>query len=107
MKELDNYVSDGSYDPTIYFMDYLESLSIYIYKIESENVKEWVKAHDIKPKFSIGDCIKSKSDLAPFFINNIRLETAEYCISTEKDDNKNMLKNFEYIESKFELFKQF
>jgi hypothetical protein len=105
MQELDSYVSDGSYDPTVDFMEYLESLSIEVYKIQSENVKQWVKAHDINPKFRIGDCIKSKTDLAPFFINNIRFETAEYCISTKKDDSKNRLKDFEDIESKFELFK--
>lgn len=53
-KDLDGFSANGSYDIDTSFIEWLDMLDSDFDNARRENVKRWVKAHDIKPKYKIG-----------------------------------------------------
>lgn len=87
-------------------VDYLESLTIGQRYILDENVKAWVAAHDIKPKFSKGQLLKIQIDIdreyvagKDVFITGIYDTTAHYIIHQDKNHNGGRYVTFEKLEA--------
>ena len=83
----------GYYTVNSQLVELLENLDSLSDDKKRDNIKDWVKAHNIKPKFKKGDKVKLK--LAPFFslnvgdevyINYIKEDTAHYVV--DKDPNR-------------------
>ncbi len=112
-KELDSYLANAEYDFNPDFIEFLEDLSLKVDDAKEENVKLWVKAHDIKPK------LKDKSKLRvnegiigtrfregdEIFINYHYLETAVYVVDKDPDRKGGTLIDYEKIELYCELLK--
>ena len=95
----------GSYEIDSNFVEILESITSLINDENTKNVKEWVKAHSVKPNFKIGDEFTLK--IAPFFsfsvgdkvyITMINSEKAYYCINKDKNGNGGTVVPFEKLE---------
>jgi len=115
-KELENgFNSKARYGIDTSFIEWLDFFDDEFSDVVRENVKTWVKAHDIKPKFEIGTqlTISRYISIAPelkvgnnIYVNNIRESEAQYGVSPEKDSNLNYIINYETIESGCEVINQ-
>jgi len=106
-KDLEGYNSKASYDIDTSFIEWLDMLDSDFDDKRRENVKRWVKAHDIKPKYEIGtqlvvkECFSRSPELQVgkvIFINGYYENEAKYCVSNDKDSKQNILIVYENIE---------
>lgn len=106
-KDLEGFGSNGNYDIDTSFIEWLDMLYIEFDNAKRENVKRWVKAHSIKPKYEIGTqlVVKEQFSRSPelqvgnvIFVNGIYENEAKYCVSSEKESKRNILIIFENIE---------
>jgi len=112
-KELDSYLANAEYDFTIDFIDFLGHLSFRVDDVKEENVKLWVKAHDIKPKFEDKSKLRVKDSMIgtrfregdEIFINYHYPETAVYVVDKDPDKKGGTLIAYEKIELYCELLK--
>ena len=106
-KELeDSYDCSGSYDINSTLIELLESLDSLVDDKKRKNTSEWVKAHDIKPKFKKGDgFVLKKSPSYGFnvgekvFITMINSERAYYCVNKIENGNGGRVVVFEKLEN--------
>lgn len=96
-KQLEGFNCKGDYDIDADFVDWLDSFDSRYDDILEQNVKQWVKAHDIKPKFSIGDALINKGQRV-MYVNYVDVLQAMYGISSENGSRRNTLFKFEDIE---------
>jgi hypothetical protein len=106
-KDLEGFRSNGHYDIDTAFIEWLDMLDRDFYYARYENVKQWVKAHDIKPKYEIGTQLIVKEHFTRsqelqvgkvIFINGYYEKEAKYCVSNEKDSKRNVVIIYENIE---------
>ena len=106
-KDLEGFSSNGNYDIDTSFIEWLDMLDSDFDDARRENVKRWVKAHDIKPKYEKGTqlVVKERFTRSPelqvgkvIFVNGYYENEAKYCVSNEKDSKRNILIVYENIE---------
>ena len=106
-KDLEGFRANGSYDIDTSFIEWLDMLDSDFDDARRENVKRWVKAHDIKPKYEKGTqlVVKEHFTRSPelqvgkvIFVNGFYENEAKYCVSNEKDSKRNVLIIYEKIE---------
>ena len=106
-KYLEGFSANGSYDIDTSFIVWLDMLDIDFDNARRENVKLWVKAHGIKPKYEIGaqllvnELFSRMPELQVgkiIFINGYYENEAKYCVSNDKDSKRNILIVYENIE---------
>lgn len=106
-KDLEGFSSNGNYDIDTSFIEWLDMLDSDFDDARRENVKRWVKAHDIKPKYKIGTQLVVKEHFSRstelqvgkiIFVNGFYENEAKYCVSNEKDSKRNVLIIYENIE---------
>ena len=106
-KDLEYFSANGSYDIDTSFIEWLDMLDSDFDDARRENVKRWVKAHDIKPKYDIGTqlVVNEHFSRSPelqvgkeVFVNGYYKNEAKYCVSNEKDSKRNVLIIYENIE---------
>lgn len=109
-KELERWKANADYEIDSEFIGWLESLeSEYDDEVQA-NVKDWVKAHDVKPKFDLGISLTVEIPLYRgnkigeiVFVTGIKKETAEYYIHQDKDRNGGYVLSYEKVESNCSL----
>jgi len=106
-KDLERFSSKASYDIDTSFVEWLDMLDSDFNDARSENVKLWVIAHDIKPKYEKGtqlivkEYISRSPELATgkvLFINGLHENEAQYLVSNYKDSKRNLVIDYERIE---------
>lgn len=106
-KDLEGFRANGNYDIDISFIEWLDMLDSDFDDARRENVKRWVKAHYIEPKYEIGTqlVVKEYFTRSPelqvgkvIFVNGYYENEAKYCVSNEKDSRRNALIVYEKIE---------
>lgn len=87
-------------------LEMIELIDVIISEKKDKNVKQWVKAHSIKPKYKIGDSFKLKkpvcygySNIDIVFITGIYKDRACYTISLDKNQNGGTLVAYERLEN--------
>jgi hypothetical protein len=113
--------SASEYEFNTDFCEFLDSLDFEYRQILSENVKAWVKAHDIKPKFEKGTKLLIKRTLChglikdmEVYVNSINSNQfhsddrndGNYCIDTNPKRNGGTVLAYELVESNCELIKK-
>jgi len=106
-KELeDSYDCSGTYNINSNLIELLESLDSLVNHKKTENTREWVEAHNIKPKFKKGDGFILKSSPSygfnigdKIFITMINSQNAYYCINEAENGNGGRVVVFEKLES--------
>jgi hypothetical protein len=106
-KELENsFDCSGSYEIDSNFIELLESIDSSFDEKKRTNVKEWVKAHNIQPKFKKGDGFILKHSVShgfnsgdKIFITMLNKENAYYCINKTENGNGGRVIVFEKLES--------
>lgn len=105
-KKLEDMFMNADYNFNAEFVEYLDTLSGNVDSIHRQNVKDWVRAHNIKPKFEKNTAFMVNKDVFGAFkagqtayINNIRPETAEYHVSTTKNNTSNFVLKYEFVEN--------
>lgn len=102
-KELEDRYSDYTINSN--FIELLESWDSLVNDRQRENVRDWVSAHDIKPKFSAFQKLTLKK--APFFsfvvgdevyINYLKTDTAEYVIDKDPKRKGGTVVSYEKLE---------
>lgn len=108
-KQLDGYGSSGEYHIDSDFIAFLEDLTWKKAILINGNVKKWVQAHDIKPKFPLFTSLTLKSNISKdynagdtIFINTIKNDDGLYGISKTINDTRNRLIEFEKLEGNVE-----
>jgi len=104
-KELEGCHSDAYYDIDPSFCEWLDDIE-HLYRREvDENVKVWVKAHEIKPKYSKGTKLNVLMDFSQSFkrgdviyITGIYENTALYVLHSDPDHKGGVLIPFEKVE---------
>lgn len=108
--EMAKYLEDWGgavYDIKTSFIEWLDNLDYKFYQAKRDNVREWVKAHDVKPKIQIGTQFTVKEFISRWpelkvgkviFINGLDERQAQYLVSNDKDSPENILVNYEIIE---------
>ena len=86
-------------------LEQIELIDILISEKKYENIKQWVEAHNIKPKYKIGDSFKLKktvsygySNIDTIYITCIYEERASYAISLDKNKRGGTLVSYERLE---------
>jgi len=106
-KDLEGWSANGNYDIDTSFIEWLDMLDSNFDDAIRENVKRWVKAHHIKPKYEIGTqlVVKEHFTRSPelqvgkvIFVNGYYENEAKYCVSNEKDSKVNVIIIYEKIE---------
>lgn len=105
-KSLDSYMANAEYDFTTEFIDFLHYIQFEKERIVKENVKQWVKAHKIKPKFADGCELIVKNDMIGtifkegdiVYVNYHYPETATYVIDKDPERKGGTLIPFEKVE---------
>lgn len=106
-KDLEGFSSNADYYIDTSFIEWLDMLDSDFDDARRENVKRWVKAHDIKPKYDIGTklVVKEHFTRSPelqvgkvIFVNGYYEKEAMYSVSNEKDSKGNVLIIYENIE---------
>lgn len=103
-KKLDD---DCGYSIDPMFVDFLDTISHRLRNIHEDNVKDWVKAKQPKPIFSVGDCVKINKMIGwnkelkdgEAFITGIQKETAQYLIHKDKGRKGGFVVDFEIVEN--------
>lgn len=112
-KILEGFRANGCYDIDTSFIEWLDMLDSDFEDARRENVKRWVKAHDIKPKYEKGTqlVVKGRFTRSPelqvgkvIFVNGFYENEAKYCVSNEKDSKRNVLIDYEKIENCCDVF---
>lgn len=109
-KRLEDFGMQGDYKIDPMFVEFLDCIGSDKNDILRKNVKDWVKAHDVKPKFSKGDCLiinesifwKSKVG-SEVYITGMKLEEGVYYVHENKDNNGGYVIPYETIEQKCTL----
>ena len=93
------------YNTSAMFVDHLDCLGNENDTELRKLVKQWVSAHDLKPKYKIGDKLKFESKLNIrrkehefMFITGIREETAEYLMHEEENYKGGYVLRYERVE---------
>ena len=105
-KELeDGYHTFGHYEVNSQLVELLESIDSLVDDFKRKNIQEWVKAHNIKPKFKIGDGFVLKNSPSygfnigeKVFITMLNSENAYYCINKVENRNGGRVIVFEKLE---------
>lgn len=106
-KDLEGFRANGSYDIDTSFIEWLDMLYSDFSDANRENVKRWVKAHNIKPKYEIGTqlVVKEHFTRSPelqvgkvIYVNGYYENEAKYCVSNEKESRQNVVIIYEDIE---------
>ena len=106
-KDLEHFSANGNYYIDTSFIEWLDMLDSDFDDAIRENVKRWVKAHNIKPKYEIGTqlVVKEHFTRSPelqvgrvIFVNGYYENEAKYCVSNEKESKRNILVVYEEIE---------
>lgn len=94
------------YDIDADFVSWLEDFEYNFIRAKHENIKAWVAAHGIKPKYPVGSVFTTTKDIhknlpagTTLYINSIYSEYAQYCVWSERDSKRNVLVNFEDLEN--------
>jgi hypothetical protein len=102
----------GTYQFNGDFIDTLDNMYYGIYTALQENVKIWVKAHDIKPKLTKGSKLLIKETLNReqikneiIYVTGIKNETGEYLIDKDPNRNGGSIISYEKIEANCEILK--
>jgi len=97
--------SSGYYNIDLQFCEWLEDLSYRKRMVVDKNVLDWVAAHGIKPKYSIGDKLTLSNKLGTKFnpgdivyVTGIRKDHAKYVINIGKDCKGGFIYPFEMVE---------
>jgi len=109
-KSLEGYRMKGSYDIDSSFIEFLEGLDYEKRLILRNNVKDWVKAHNPKPKFKKGDKLlvvesifyEMKKDSIIYITGN-KEDEAVYYAHKNKDNNGGYILDYEEVENKCQL----
>ena len=87
------------------FLEQIELIDCLISDKINENIKQWVEAHNIRPKYKIGDSFKLKkplcygdSNIDIVFITGIYKDRACYTISLDKNQKGGTLVTYERLE---------
>lgn len=106
-KKLEKSTSNGDYFIDTSFIEWLDMLYYNFDNVIRENVKLWVNAHNIKPKYKKETKLTITAFISPdpelkigneIFINNIYENEAKYCVSKTKNSKKNIVIEYEKIE---------
>jgi hypothetical protein len=106
-KDLDGWKGNASYTIDSEFVSWLDNFDSEFNDAIKENVRRWVKAHDIKPKLETGTklIINTQFSKDPkmkvgetIYINGFYEKEAEYYVSTEKGVSRNLCVHYEKIE---------
>ena len=106
----DNWNADYEIDSG--FIEYLEGLEWKYRNLIEENVKTWVKAHNPKPKFKVGDQILIDHSLCygnnlekgkTAYITGIKEDTACYLVDQNPNRKGGTILEFEKVEPKVTL----
>lgn len=110
-KTLESICSSAEYNIDTNFCEFLDSLDYEYMQILSENVKAWVKAHDIKPKFEKGTKLLIKRTLChrlikdmEVYVNSDDRNDGNYLIDTNPKRNGGTVLAYELVESNCELY---
>lgn len=109
-KELEGHSSFADYNIDPSFCEWLDFLE-HNYRIKiDENIKEWVKAHDVKPKYQIGDQLIIINDFTrslkindKVYITGIYIDVARYVLHEDKYYKGGILLPFENVEENCKL----
>jgi hypothetical protein len=106
-KDLEGYNRKANYEIEVDFLEFLESLEYSKMQIVNQNVKDWVKAHDIKPKLNKGyefigsNKLHTKMRGEELVITDIYEDTAQYVVRLKNSNKKTgYLIDFEKVEEK-------
>lgn len=106
-KDLEGFGSNGNYNIDTSFIEWLDMLYSDFDDAKRENVKRWIKAHNIKPKYNEGTQLIIKEAISRnpelqigkvIFVNGFYENEAKYCVSNKKDSESNVLIVYEKIE---------
>lgn len=104
-KELEDYGKKGSYNIDSSFVELMDSFGSGIMDIHRDNVRDWVLAHNIKPKYAYGQKFRVKTPIyyrqdtdTPLFITGIREEEGYYLVDSDKDRQGGICIHYEKIE---------
>ena len=103
-------IGEASYDIDTSFVEWLDWMFHSYREIQRKNERDWVKAHNIKPKLEIGVPYQLKENLdrdylkeqTIYIIRYYELE-GEYVINTKKDANGGRVIHFEIVEERVRL----
>lgn len=105
-KKLESWPCKGSYSIDAMAVEFLDCFNSNKDDILTENIKVWVKAHNIKPKLPFGTKLiieKTLNHLLPtqmeIYITGMQLEEAYYMVSEDKNKNGGYCVDYEIIES--------
>jgi hypothetical protein len=108
-KELDEYYKNGNYSFTTDFIQWLDCLSSEYDIILDGNVKKWVLAHNVTPKFVKGQRLKANESLcfdfgkdSVLFITGSTPDIAMYHISLNPNQKGGVLLAYELVEARCE-----
>ena len=104
-KELDGYGCQATYDIDTNFCEWLDFLHHQYSQIETKNVKDWVKAHNVQPKFNDGQkllivekiCRGMEKDMI-VYANYKREEEALYVVDADNTKRGGTLLSYERVE---------
>lgn len=104
-KELEDGWASGDYTINSTLIELLESLDHLSLEKQRNNLKDWVKAHDIKPKLKQGQKIKLNQNLAfsfisgdEIYINRIKTDTAHYVVHKDPKYRGGIVVEYEKLE---------
>lgn len=100
---------DRGYEADSAFVEWLESLSMDYRKALDNNVRMWVAAHDVKPKFRVGDQLGVHERLNykipsgdVVFVNGVQEDLGRYLIHQERKNGAGYVIDFEVVEKNCE-----
>jgi len=103
-KGMDNSYN-ADYNFTGDFINWLDDIDHFRRDKIEENVRTWVKAHNIQPKYKIGDRVFVKKDLmmskypkGEYYITGYHKDIAKYTINKENKPNCGLLVEYEELE---------
>lgn len=109
-KSLEDWNRKAYYDFPIDFIEFLDNLGHQKGRILANNIKDWVKAHGIKPKLSKGQKLLIEKDLnykqkkgLVVFVNGFNENEAYYMIDENPDRNGGYCISYEKAESNCSL----
>jgi hypothetical protein len=110
-KSLEDYSNEAKYNIDSEFVAYLDCFNHERGELLRKNIKGWVKAFDIKPKFNKGDNLfiekslnfKLKKDTT-IFVSGINYAEANYYLHENPQNNGGYVLTFEDVESKCKIY---
>jgi len=105
-KKLDDYISNASYNIDVMFCEWLDCFNSDKEDVLRENIKTWVKAHNIKPKYAKGQKLKIEKSIyyasvigSEIYVTGHRDEEAYYMVDADKNRNGGICVNYEKLEA--------